>query len=65
MKLKTLSVKCPTCKKEVLMNNTSKHRPFCSARCRDIDFGSWASEDFSIEGDDLSSDTWSEDLKGS
>jgi hypothetical protein len=28
-------------------------RPFCSARCRGIDLGDWASNRFFIAGDDL------------
>ncbi len=62
MTIKTLSVSCPTCKKEVIMTEASPFRPFCSKRCRDIDFGEWASEGFKIEGDSDAADTWSEDL---
>ena len=29
--------KCPTCGKPA----TAAHRPFCSKRCADIDFGRW------------------------
>ncbi len=29
--------KCPTCGKPA----TPSHRPFCSKRCADIDFGRW------------------------
>jgi len=62
MSVKTLSVPCPTCKKEVIMTEASAHRPFCSKRCRDIDFGDWANGSHAIPGDETESDTWSEDL---
>ena len=26
------------------------NRPFCSARCRIVDLGAWATEDYRIEG---------------
>ncbi|MFL0810599.1 MAG: DNA gyrase inhibitor YacG [Agarilytica sp.] len=59
MTIKTLSVACPTCKKEVLMTEESKFRPFCGKRCRDIDFGEWANESYKVESKD--SESWSED----
>lgn len=40
----TISVKCPTCQKEVIWNSESKFKPFCSDRCKLIDLGDWASE---------------------
>ena len=27
------------------------HRPFCSKRCQQIDFGDWATESFAIAGE--------------
>lgn len=62
MEIKTLSVQCPTCKKEVIMNDSSPYRPFCSKRCRDIDFGAWATEDYKISENASESDAWSDDL---
>lgn len=49
---------CPTCRKPVPWMPANPHRPFCSERCRLIDFGAWASETHRIEGneDDLVSD---------
>lgn len=62
MTVKTLSVSCPTCKKEVIMNETSPFRPFCSKRCRDIDFGEWATEGYKINNENNDEDeNWSED----
>ena len=43
-------VSCPTCQKNVVWNEESPYRPFCSKRCQQIDFGEWASESFSIPG---------------
>ena len=40
-------VKCPTCGKETEYND-NEFRPFCSERCRLIDFGAWADEEFSL-----------------
>ena len=31
--------------------NDNPSRPFCSERCRSIDFGSWASEEYSVAGE--------------
>lgn len=41
-------VNCPTCKKPVEWIEANTYRPFCSDRCRLIDLGAWASEDYRI-----------------
>jgi len=64
MTVKTVSVACPQCKKPVLMTPDFPERPFCSKRCKDIDFGGWAAEEFRIEGGDEENENWSEDLAG-
>lgn len=46
----SIKVKCPECKKEALWDN-NKWRPFCSERCKMIDLGTWAKEDFRISDD--------------
>lgn len=43
-------VSCPSCGKEVIWNSSSRYRPFCSARCKGIDFGAWAAEDYCLAG---------------
>lgn len=43
---KVLSLRCPTCKTIVLRD--AEHFPFCSARCRLIDLGKWASGAYRI-----------------
>ncbi len=56
---------CPTCRKPVKWSPANKHRPFCSERCKLIDFGGWADERHRIKGepafDDVSSDEISQD----
>ena len=44
-------VKCPTCGQPVEWSEASKFRPFCSERCKLIDLGNWASEDYRIPGE--------------
>ena len=39
---------CPTC--GMLVQLTDEDFPFCSDRCRLIDLGKWASEDYRIPG---------------
>ena len=39
-------MKCPTCKKEVLLGDPNL--PFCSARCQLLDLGAWAAEKYVI-----------------
>ncbi|NJM53411.1 MAG: DNA gyrase inhibitor YacG [Blastocatellia bacterium] len=40
-------VKCPTCGKMVEYKG-NEFRPFCSERCKLIDFGAWADEEFAL-----------------
>jgi endogenous inhibitor of DNA gyrase (YacG/DUF329 family) len=39
---------CPRCEKQVNLTSKNLYRPFCSEKCKLIDFGSWASEDNKI-----------------
>lgn len=48
MNTRVLEVNCPTCMKKVIWSEASHWRPFCSQRCKLIDFGDWASERNSI-----------------
>jgi endogenous inhibitor of DNA gyrase (YacG/DUF329 family) len=36
--------KCPVCKKDTEV----KFRPFCSARCANIDLGGWLTEKYAV-----------------
>lgn len=42
-----LRVKCPNCGNETEYKG-NEHRPFCSERCKLIDFGAWADEEYNI-----------------
>lgn len=48
-------VKCPQCGAAVRWVPENRFRPFCSERCKQIDLGAWASEDYRVpaaeEGD--------------
>jgi endogenous inhibitor of DNA gyrase (YacG/DUF329 family) len=44
------TVPCPQCGIAVVWGPQSPHRPFCSARCRQIDLGAWASESYCVPG---------------
>lgn len=48
MNKREIKVKCPTCGKQVAWSTDSPWRPFCSARCRQIDLGAWASESYRV-----------------
>jgi endogenous inhibitor of DNA gyrase (YacG/DUF329 family) len=39
-------VRCPTCSGDSVYAASNPYRPFCSTRCKDIDLGAWANEDF-------------------
>jgi uncharacterized protein len=43
---RTLSLRCPICKKAV--KSKDPEFPFCSERCRLIDLGKWASDGYVI-----------------
>ena len=49
-------VKCPNCGKETEYSAANEFRPFCSERCKLLDFGAWADEKFALptEETDLS-----------
>lgn len=57
------SVKCPICQKDVIWSPDSEHRPFCSERCKLIDFGEWASGRRSIPSNADHDDVTAEDLQ--
>lgn len=40
-------VKCPNCGKETKFEE-NEFRPFCSERCKLLDFGAWADEEYSL-----------------
>lgn len=50
MKVKLMKVKCPHCGTRTDWQENPS-RPFCSERCRNIDLGRWAEEEYRIAGD--------------
>lgn len=54
-------VHCPTCGQTVEWTRDNEFRPFCSARCKLIDLGTWAAEGYAIRTEDESA---SEDDRG-
>ena len=48
--MKTKSIACPVCRKKTTWED-NPWRPFCSERCRLIDLGKWASEEYRIAGE--------------
>jgi endogenous inhibitor of DNA gyrase (YacG/DUF329 family) len=42
-------VNCPTCGKEHVWDTNNRFRPFCSERCKMIDLGKWANEEYRVE----------------
>lgn len=51
-------VACPTCRKTIRLDKSNPFRPFCGERCKLIDLGAWASEEYKVpaEGMIISSD---------
>ncbi len=45
-------VNCPHCGIELHWDVNNRYRPFCSERCKMIDLGKWASEDYRVEQPD-------------
>ena len=39
---------CPICQKMAV----EKYRPFCSARCADVDLGRWLTESYSVPAEE-------------
>lgn len=44
----SLTVNCPRCGKAVRWSAESPFRPFCSERCKMIDLGAWANEEYRV-----------------
>src|SRR5437588_13036032 len=47
--------KCPTCGKPVEWQD-NPWRPFCSERCKLIDFSRWANEEYRVPGKEINPD---------
>lgn len=46
-----MKLQCPNCRTETVWEG-NPHRPFCSARCKNVDLAAWADEEYRIAGDD-------------
>lgn len=44
----TRTVACPTCAAPVAWVPENRYRPFCGERCRRIDLGAWANEEYRV-----------------
>jgi endogenous inhibitor of DNA gyrase (YacG/DUF329 family) len=53
-------VKCPTCGREAEYEG-NEYRPFCSERCKLLDLGAWADEEYSLPAQ--SSELTEEDIQ--
>ncbi|MDC0127179.1 DNA gyrase inhibitor YacG [Methylophilaceae bacterium] len=51
-----MSNKCPNCNHDADISSGNKSRPFCSEKCKLIDFGAWATEKFKIPGNNTGSE---------
>lgn len=49
-------VVCPTCGGDSVYSPANAFRPFCSERCKNIDLGAWASENFRVPSQGLPED---------
>jgi len=50
-----LMPKCPTCVKPIEWQD-NPWRPFCSERCKLIDFSRWANEEYRVPGKEINPD---------
>ena len=48
---KPRQVRCPACAGTSVYSPSNPYRPFCSARCKGVDLGAWASEEFKLPDD--------------
>ena len=44
-------MKCPTCRRPTAWTE-NPFRPFCSERCKLIDFGAWANEEYKVPAEE-------------
>ncbi len=43
------TVSCPACKGQSVYSARNPFRPFCSERCKHLDFSMWATEGYRVE----------------
>lgn len=50
------TVSCPNCARPVAWIPENRYRPFCCERCKLIDLGQWATEQYRVPVEDLTPD---------
>jgi hypothetical protein len=45
-------MKCPICHRPTTYDKSNPHRPFCSERCKLLDFGAWANEEYAVPAEE-------------
>ena len=60
--VKAKTMRCPACSTELVYSTKNPFRPFCSERCKNMDFTQWADEGHLIAGSNEYDDLLSEDL---
>jgi endogenous inhibitor of DNA gyrase (YacG/DUF329 family) len=58
------SVRCPGCGGPSIYSLANPYRPFCSQRCKNGDFGAWASEAYKVPADSPSEGDDAADAEG-
>jgi len=48
-------IRCPQCSGPSLFHPSNAYRPFCSERCKMIDLGAWANDEYAVPGSPLES----------
>lgn len=48
---------CPICEKPLPSGSQNAHKPFCSARCKDVDLNRWLSGGYFIPGNQAGDDS--------
>lgn len=51
-----LRIACPRCGKQHDYDRQNPWRPFCGERCKQIDLGAWANEEYRVAGVESSDD---------
>jgi uncharacterized protein len=50
------TVACPQCGTQVVWSPENRFRPFCSERCKMIDLGAWAKEEYRVAAEEQDDD---------
>ena len=64
MSTQATKLNCPVCQKQIVWSEEYPYRPFCCERCKQIDFGDWATESHVIAGEPITDPELIEELYG-